>query len=320
MKDVCNFPLNQYHRYILPVEYRGLYDVLAEMLENKVDSCKFSGDLDSKKLTDVYNALVSDCPRTYRLVRSELFKITVLDYDTYEFTPNYAGGEIMESIFDNAVSRIVSDVKANCSTALQKELYVHDWFADNVKYTFEGYASEDSEYDVYGAVVERKAVCMGISKAVSYILNLVGVDCGTYSDIIDNHMWNIVRLDGECYHLDVTWDMRDSHGHTVYDYFNLNDMEMERYHHVFKGVPVTGFRYNWYEMNGLVARSYNDLAFILADALSKKETDIVFRNLAIPSDKIAETVFKILKDLRRGKSFSCKNIPETGRVEVLINY
>ena len=320
MKDVCSFPLKEFHRFMLPPEERGLYDLLLGLLRSGGGECTYHGRVDSDVLGRVYQAIYDDAPETYRLDQTQLFSCASSPLGGWKFSPNYALNATMDTILNNHASRIIQAAKDNCRTDLEKELYVHDWFADNVEYTFEGYASEESEYGVYGAIVEHKAVCMGISKAVSMILNRLGVDCGTYSDHDDKHMWNIVRLDGECYHLDVTWDMRDSHGHTVYDFFNLNDMEMSRYHHVCRGAPASGSRYNWYRMNGLEARQFSDIVRILGEAVHRKDKTVVFRNLAVPADKAIDTVFSILKDFRRVRSYSCSNSPETGRVEVTIGY
>lgn len=320
MKDACNFPLRGFHRSMLGPGEKALYDLLHRLLVSGDESFTYRGHIDGDVLGRVYAALHYDVPETYRLKRSLLFECHPAPLGGWVFKPNYELGGMMDTILENHASRIIREAEDDCRTDLEKELFVHDWFADNVEYTFDGYASEESEYGVYGAIVERKAVCMGISKAVSMILNRLGVDCGTYSCNEDRHMWNIVRLDGECYHLDVTWDMRDSHGHTVYDYFNLSDMEMARYHRVSRVTPVTGTRYNWYRMNGLEARGLDDIAVILGEAVRRKQKHLVFRNLAVPSDRIADTVFSVLHGHPAARKYSCSSCPDTGRVEVDIAY
>ena len=52
--------------------------------------------------------------------------------------------------------------------------------------------------------MEKKAVCAGYAKAFQLLLNALGIEC-TYVTS-DTHAWNLVRLEGDYYHIDATWD------------------------------------------------------------------------------------------------------------------
>ena len=53
---------------------------------------------------------------------------------------------------------------------------------------------------------------------------------GKSKDVL--HMWNMVKIDGEWYHLDPTWD--DTDDGTIYKYFNLSDEYILKDHTVSK--------------------------------------------------------------------------------------
>ncbi|MCC8045062.1 MAG: hypothetical protein LIP12_06140 [Clostridiales bacterium] len=55
------------------------------------------------------------------------------------------------------------------------------------------------------------------------------------------HAWNIVKINGTTFHLDVTWDITTSNkerNEIQYDYYNLSDARIRRDHGHFTGVPA----------------------------------------------------------------------------------
>lgn len=94
----------------------------------------------------------------------------------------------------------------------------HDWLSINVRYDSDE-ANKNSyklnNHNIIGPLIEHRAVCEGVSLAFQYILNRFGIDCMTVSGRAmksegqyykDYHAWNVVSLNGENYHVDVTWD------------------------------------------------------------------------------------------------------------------
>ena len=88
---------------------------------------------------------------------------------------------------------------------------VHDYLITNIEYD-QNYESTDS-YSLYGALIDKKAVCEGYAEAFKYLLNAAGIECelvqgsATNSEgTTENHEWNCVCLDGTWYYIDVTWD------------------------------------------------------------------------------------------------------------------
>ncbi len=81
-------------------------------------------------------------------------------------------------------------------------------------------------------------MCEGIAKSVKVLCDALGVWCmialcgnNPEKGIKYRHTWNIVRIGGQYYHLDATFDNslgRD--GEIRYDYFNINDRAVFRDH------------------------------------------------------------------------------------------
>lgn len=88
-------------------------------------------------------------------------------------------------------------------------LAVHDYIASSVEYDYDGLKNgnlNEDAYDIYGALVKKKAVCQGYSLAAEYLLQKSGITTGIASSENADHAWNLVKIGGEWYHMDITWD------------------------------------------------------------------------------------------------------------------
>ena len=104
--------------------------------------------------------------------------------------------------FDERAEGILS-VARNLKSDYEKEKYVHDKMATMVEYV----ADAPMNQSAYSALVNGKTVCAGYAKAFQYLMQQLGIPCfycRGYSGA--NHAWNIIELEGEYYHVDVTWD------------------------------------------------------------------------------------------------------------------
>ena len=117
-------------------------------------------------------------------------------------------------------------------TDLDKVLYLHDALVEMVSYGGNG----EQKYMAGGALGEKKAVCSGYAKALNLLLNEVGLETDYVASATLDHGWSYVKLDGEWYHIDPTWDDTRSPqaGKTSRIYLLKNDMEMTGSH----GAPV----------------------------------------------------------------------------------
>lgn len=115
----------------------------------------------------------------------------------------------------------------------RKILFVHDYLIDNI--TYESNYTEDNEFtrschSAYGALINGRAVCDGYSEAFELIMDQLGIDCMVVSSSAMNHAWNLVKVDGKWYHIDLTHDDpivnrlgHDLYGTVKHDNFLMSD-------------------------------------------------------------------------------------------------
>lgn len=98
----------------------------------------------------------------------------------------------------------------------------YSWLCDNCEYDYPG-ADDDASIShiAYGALINKLAVCDGYTGAYNLFLKLDGIDC--YALANDTHIWTVATLDGQEYHIDVTWG--DQTGQVDMSYFAMSEAE-----------------------------------------------------------------------------------------------
>ena len=140
------------------------------------------------------------------------------------------------SSLEEATKKALAVVKPEMSD-LEKALVLHDYIALNTEYDYQGYLNgnlPNSVFTIEGTLVEGKAVCQGYALAYQYLLNKVGIESKYVASSAMNHGWNLVKIFGRWYHVDVTWDdpVWDQLGRVKHQYFLLSDagiMGLEHY-------------------------------------------------------------------------------------------
>lgn len=128
----------------------------------------------------------------------------------------------LNAVADEAMACLDGDM-----SDMEKALVLHDFVAERCAYDWQtattGTRPHDRVGDAYGALVEGNAVCQGYTMAYKLLLNRAGIVSTTATGV--NHIWNVLCLDGEWYHVDVTWDdpTPDRPGCARYDYFLIPD-------------------------------------------------------------------------------------------------
>jgi transglutaminase/protease-like cytokinesis protein 3 len=85
-------------------------------------------------------------------------------------------------------------------------------------------------FELAAPLLWGKGVCSGISKAAKFLFDQVGIRSilmtGRTKDragvLGEEHCWLMVKIDGQRYHLDLTFDMATK----TKRYFNLTDQEI----------------------------------------------------------------------------------------------
>lgn len=116
----------------------------------------------------------------------------------------------------------------------QKAAVLHDYLAVNVEYDYDNLQADNvpaASFNAYGALVNGTAVCEGYALAYKYLLGKVGIESYMVTSETMNHAWNMVKLGGKYYHVDVTWDdpTRDIVGRVTHTYMFCSDTTLEKH-------------------------------------------------------------------------------------------
>lgn len=103
--------------------------------------------------------------------------------------------------------------KANkMKTEVEKVLLIHQFVTTQTEYLLlsgTDYVDTNEfeyQYTKEGALVFGSAVCDGYTYAMNYLLNEIGIESKRLLSKEMNHSWNLVKVDGDWYHIDATWD------------------------------------------------------------------------------------------------------------------
>ena len=116
------------------------------------------------------------------------------------------------------------------------KIIVHDFICANVHYDK---LKKSYSHEIIGPLGQGVGVCEGIAKSVKVLCDAFGIWCmiavcgnNPEKGIKYRHTWNIVRIGGNYYHLDATFDntLGNDKKEIRYDYFNLDDKSIFRDH------------------------------------------------------------------------------------------
>ena len=105
-----------------------------------------------------------------------------------------------------SVRSIVQSAVAQCNNEtdgsdFQKALWLHDWLLNQLEYdnTLKWSSAES-------ALTRGLGTCQAYESAYSMLLSTAGIENAETRDTYDGHTWNAMKLDGEWYQVDCTWD------------------------------------------------------------------------------------------------------------------
>jgi hypothetical protein len=154
---------------------------------------------------------------------------------TVTIQPNYYTTVEEEEQVTKRVADILKEMNFSAETSDSEKIKgIYDYVCAHVSYDY--VHARNSNYHrnstAYAALVKGCASCQGYAVAVYRLLREVGIENTVVTGTAVNeqgkeefHAWNKVKLNGEYYNLDATWDA----GKKEYDYFMLTDEEFVRH-------------------------------------------------------------------------------------------
>lgn len=119
--------------------------------------------------------------------------------------------------YKGKVLQITQGIPSGASD-FDKVLYLHDYLVQNYAYDHEG-AYGTPIRDAYHFFQTGRGVCQAYMLAMIALCEEVGIPCLPVTSDAMEHAWNLVKLDGTWYHVDVTWDDAGGEESDVYPSF-----------------------------------------------------------------------------------------------------
>lgn len=231
---------------------------------------------------------------------------------------NYYAGDAFKSVadVDKAVAAYNAAVSAAVAVANKAEddvakiKAVNEYIAKNTSYAYGEYGANAST--AYGALVEKRALCGGYSRAFKAVMDELGIPCVLIQGSVytgktvdglsagmESHMWNAVMLNGLWYGVDVTFNSSNGNVNT----YTLVGDEFLSVNHFEDGViSSSGF-----ELKYPALRPFNygvnedQNGFVFEDGKKIGDTQFGYTSFVDPDDGIEKA------GLTLGVSYEGKN-------------
>lgn len=164
------------------------------------------------------------------------------DYEDYSI--RYAANRFIEGNYEqmtesqiDATERRIAEfkrehIKSDMSD-FEKEMEIIRWIIENCEYSVSE-ENDDDSYDwsdgtAYSCIVNGKACCAGYADAFLQVAKACGLTARyIYSE---DHAWNLIKLDGDWYHVDVTWEDSGEIWKGQPLFVNINDTNIRKIAH-----------------------------------------------------------------------------------------
>lgn len=304
-REIISHP---YSYYTLDEKHKKLYDKLVSAMLDCDTQIQFTSDenISFDDLFDTYQLIYND--------ENRLFYISpTIEYVSDRATGNISSMKVnytfskeeirsMQAEIDEETDKILSMITPDMNDYDIVKLF-HDYIIVNCTYDTDA----KNPNSIYGTLVEKDALCQGYSQSFTYLCSLAGIDSFIVLGVANEpHMWNVVKMDGDYYHVDLTWDDPDrakSPDSVRYDYFGLTDeriRELRQFDDYDYEIPeAKGTKYQYYYYNNLVAGSVSEAkALIESEVLKAAKTKASTIQILCADDE----VFKEVTDVFFGNS------------------
>lgn len=247
----------------------------------------FENAISSDELDILMYLLNYDCPELIHLsgnyfpeyINSECTNVSAVTLSYIMNQSEYDSNmKQLNTFFDNLKNTLSG------KSELEKEMYVYNYLFDNCVYD----EVDNLSGSVCGAVLKNKGRCEAFSKSFLWCMQELDIECMALlgkpkwntNAIYANHSWNIVKIDGNYYHVDITVDnIRINDDETsvpFYAFFNVDDEFMLASHGINTlynqlGVPeCTSTDKNYHIMNNQYIDGSTDIQTALDKILTEK--------------------------------------------------
>ena len=187
-------------------------------MESVIDLSALSPTKDAVKAA--MSSIIYSSPEYFYL--QSAYGISSSEGAVVSVTPTYTATKEevlgMREIYQERLAEIVAGAPENGSD-FDKILYLHDYFIQN--YTYD---ETLTIRDAYTFFTQKTGVCQAYMLGLIAAARELGLESIPVTSDAMKHAWNLVKIDGAWYHVDITWDDNKSHPTlTSYTYFLQSD-------------------------------------------------------------------------------------------------
>jgi len=180
----------------------------------------------ASQFREVFLAVFNDHPEIFWLDSTyqgkALLNGNVVEVTLY-FNETANDLQASQASFEKAAEEILAGAWSEGS-AYEKEVYVHNALLDRTEYDLEAPLNQNA----YSTLVNGQTVCAGYARAFQYLMQQLQIPCYYCIGYAgERHAWNVVKLDGDYYNVDTTWN--DTVPNT-FDFFNKTDRDFAGTH------------------------------------------------------------------------------------------
>lgn len=263
---------------LLNEKERKVYYKVKYAIENFENNIELGFAICNDKIARIVQYVLYDNPilfyldqRKIQIISSVSSKEIVLDY---YYTQKKAS--ILRQQIQNKCKWIESTYCKGKKDNYDKLKSLYKYFISNYLYSEK---VDEEAYSIVGVIINEEAVCQGFAYAFKYLLDQMRIKSTIVVGNLnrESHAWNMVWLDNDIYHLDVTVGITISKCVGIrYNYFLANDTFMKNTHQWNQVLypKCNGINYNYYYKECMVARNIKEIQQILIKKCSENTRNI----------------------------------------------
>ncbi len=320
---------NVYSRYFYSKLDEKSKTAYKKILQNWLDFKTTVSLLGSFKDVDfykVFSALRDDNPELFYVNLNSVSVSTSSLQTIIKVKFYYAIDEIVN--LKDKINRVVTDFIIKNNKVLDKEKAIHDFLALSVEYSSDLYAR--NAHNICGPLIDKCSVCEGYAYAFKLLCDEMKIPCmvvhGTAQNsngISENHSWNIVRVNNNNYHVDVTWNSNSMKINGSSLYYNVSESFIRKNHmwdiRMWPRCQVAGDLEN----EIIKVNSFDSLCDEMKKAIKMLRKHIIFSNFSNinSAESATELVSKTLHKINANiYAFSVAYIDKIDCVSVIVEY
>lgn len=210
----------------------------------------------------------------------------------------------------NKIYELVEELQLKEKSDIDKVVAIHDYLVLNTEY--DKVAADEivtpeeqnkhSSFFACGPLITGKAVCSGYSSAFKLLCLTQDIECENITSDEGNHGWNVVKIDDEWYHIDVTWDdpVPNIDGKVIYKHFMMTNEEVDKLEqhqnwececdNITKHNCISD-KYRLYKYNNYICETLEDIKIKTVEQKDSSEIILVY-NSSLDEQTILELAIK----------------------------